>query len=188
MARRDEAKDTASRRRNGLQEDERPIDGHGTLKPHSFTYDPSAQLDYRASGRTPASRPPAVLVLGDDTVVVEAFVRAAARFGSRLTVHTALSAETALLRLAALVHAGTPPDCLVTEHDMPGMSGRMLIGATRVLPGLEDIPVLVLTKLDDPSSRVELARLNVARLPTGVAGADLDVAVEWVREQAAQAR
>lgn len=152
------------------------------------TQDLDATIDEPTPRRTMTGRTTTVMVVDDDSVVLEGFCRAAARSGSSLIVHTAFSAESALLRLTALASAGTPPDCIVTDYYMPGMNGQNLIRTLRMHPGLGDLPVMVMTGYDDPASRAEIARLNVVRLPKGGTGASFDAAVGWALAQGSRTR
>lgn len=47
------------------------------------------------------------------------------------------------------------PDLIVTDYRMPGMNGTQFIRAVRALPGGRDVPIVVVTVLDDRKVRYE---------------------------------
>jgi FixJ family two-component response regulator len=50
------------------------------------------------------------------------------------------------------------PDCLIIDLNMPGMTGRELVG--RVLERIPDLPVIFMTAVDRPESRAEYDALG----------------------------
>lgn len=95
---------------------------------------------------TPPPAPPRhpLLLVVDDSlqhrVLAEGFLASA---GYR--VELAESGAEALARVAA-----APPDLVVLDVRMPGMSGAEVCRAIRALPGGRDLPVLFVTTLQDP--------------------------------------
>jgi two-component system sensor histidine kinase/response regulator len=57
------------------------------------------------------------------------------------TVATAATGEEALEVLAA----GEPPDVILADLGLPGIDGRMFLRMARELPGMQDVPALVLS-------------------------------------------
>lgn len=74
-------------------------------------------------------------------------------------IHTQLQGEHAVY-LAANGKLGLElidrerPDVLVTDYMMPEMDGIALIEAVRARPGLQDLPIILLTAKSDPAARV----------------------------------
>lgn len=58
--------------------------------------------------------------------------------------HT-ISAGSAEEALAALESMQQPPDVIVSDLGLPGMSGLAFLRAVRMLPGLESVPAIALT-------------------------------------------
>ena len=106
-----------------------------------------------------------VLLVDDEDLVRAATAALLAEAGA-----TVVEAASGLAALAAL-RAGDPPDLLVTDYAMPGMSGAALAReAARAIPGL---PVLLITgyaHLTDGS-------LSLPRLAKPFSGRDLTAAV-----------
>lgn len=74
-------------------------------------------------------------------------------------IHTQLQGEHAVY-LAANGQLGLEliererPDVLVTDYMMPEMDGIALIEAVRAMPGMQDLPIILLTAKSDPSDRI----------------------------------
>ena len=86
------------------------------------------------------------------------------------TVETADDGDTALTKLKG----GFKPDLMITDINMPKMSGLELIQNTRALPGFRFMPILVLTSESQQSRREEAKRLGATGwLVKPVGGADL---------------
>ena len=69
-----------------------------------------------------------------------------------------------------------PPDCLILDLNMPGMTGRELLG--RVLERVPDLPVIFMTAVENPEARVEFDILGAAAfLPKPVEAQDLIAAI-----------
>ncbi|HSQ71785.1 MAG TPA: response regulator, partial [Rubrivivax sp.] len=88
---------------------------------------------------------PAVLLVDDDEVNLLLTELALRERGFRIA--GASSGEQAL----ALLRDWTP-DIVVLDAMMPGMDGSQTCRALRRLPGHENVPVLMLTGLDDDAS------------------------------------
>ncbi len=91
------------------------------------------------------SEQPKVLLVDDDDVNL--LLTSIALREQGFSVTEAPSGERALELLA-----GWLPDVVVLDALMPGMDGFQTCRELRVLPGLESLPVLVLTGLDDDAS------------------------------------
>ncbi len=89
--------------------------------------------------------PPQVLLVDDDEVNL--LIIAAALRERGFSITQAASGEEALRRLADVV-----PDVLVLDALMPGLDGFETCRAVRARAGLQALPVLMLTGLDDDAS------------------------------------
>ncbi|RLJ40160.1 diguanylate cyclase [Acidovorax sp. 106] len=78
-----------------------------------------------------------LLIVDDDITVIQVLAKALAGIGS---VRYALNGTDAL-RLAEQ----EPPDVMLLDAHMPGMSGFEVLGAMRAQPLLEDVPVIFIT-------------------------------------------
>jgi two-component system chemotaxis sensor kinase CheA len=79
-----------------------------------------------------------VLVVDDSELTRDMLVSLARR--TRLRVVEAVNGREALSKMA-----GSPPDLILTDLDMPIMDGFELIAKVRADPGLRETPVVVLT-------------------------------------------
>ena len=52
------------------------------------------------------------------------------------------------------------PDLIITDHQMPGMTGTELVRTLRERPLLRDVPILMVTTVDDPETRREAVLLG----------------------------
>jgi signal transduction histidine kinase len=87
-----------------------------------------------------------VLVVDDDPVMRELASAKLAEAGYR--PETAADGAAGL----AAARAGDPPILIITDIDMPGMSGFELTRALRVDPALHDVPVIVITGSEHPNA------------------------------------
>lgn len=55
----------------------------------------------------------------------------------------------------------SPPDLILTDLMMPGLSGERLVQEVRRRPELDDVPILVLSAVADEASRIRLLREGV---------------------------
>jgi PAS domain S-box-containing protein len=85
----------------------------------------------------PAARPAAVLLVDDEDLVRTSTASVLRELGYQ--VREAASAAEAL----AVMRAGTPPDVVVTDHMMPGMTGAQL--ATELRRYSAGLPILMIT-------------------------------------------
>lgn len=125
-----------------------------------------------ASGREPFTPPqtPARILVCDDAPSLRAMM--AAVLGRTYSVLLTATAEEALQRAP-----GFAPDLVITDHILPGISGRDLVGRLRANPAFEDVPIILLTAVSDAEARAE-----------GIeAGAD-EYLVKPVRERELRAR
>ncbi|GAA2247320.1 MULTISPECIES: response regulator transcription factor [Kitasatospora] len=90
-----------------------------------------------------------VLIADDDAAIRRSLER-----GLRLSGFTVLVAEDGpgAMRLLAGAGAGSPPDVVVLDVSMPGLSGIEVCRALRA--GGDDTPVLMLSALDEVTDRV----------------------------------
>ena len=100
--------------------------------PHAFDADDSPER-------------PKVLLVDDDEVTLMLTAEALRERG--FDMHEAASGEQALERLADWM-----PDIIVLDAMMPGLDGFATCVALRASPGFENMPVLMLTGLDDEAS------------------------------------
>jgi predicted signal transduction protein with EAL and GGDEF domain/DNA-binding response OmpR family regulator len=91
------------------------------------------------------ARPPRVLLVDDDEINLMLTAIALRERGFEIT--EAGSGEQALQRLAQVA-----PDIVVLDALMPGLDGFQTCAALRALPAFENMPVLMLTGLDDEGS------------------------------------
>jgi two-component system chemotaxis response regulator CheY len=92
-------------------------------------------------------------------------------------VETAEDGVKALSKLKT----GVKIDLLITDINMPIMNGIELIQATRALPGLRFIPILILTTESQQAKRDEAKKLGATGwLVKPVSGADLIKVIKQV--------
>jgi signal transduction histidine kinase len=94
---------------------------------------------------------PRVLVVEDDTVLCRLIVRA---LQSQYCVASATDGSEGLRKALE-----TPPDLVLSDMRMPGMSGLELLRAIRADPHLQDVPFILLTAMEDQT--VRLSALSV---------------------------
>ncbi len=90
-----------------------------------------------------------LLIVDDDITVIQVLAKALAGIGS---IRYALNGSDAL-RLAEQ----EPPDVVLLDAHMPGMTGFEVLGAMRTHPLLEDVPVILITSQN--SQEMEAAGL-----------------------------
>jgi len=94
---------------------------------------------------------PTILVVDDDQPIVLLMRSLLREFGFEPV--TALSGAAALEAARA-----TPPALVLLDKNMPGMSGAEVARALRAEPGLEEVPILVLS--GEPMSPDELTAMQ----------------------------
>ena len=94
---------------------------------------------------TPA--PALILVVDDQAANRETLVELLAAQNCRF-------AEAANGPEALQLAAATPPDLVLLDVMMPGMDGYEVCRRLRADPGLAEVPVIMITALDDPASRL----------------------------------
>jgi len=104
---------------------------------------------------TKASRPITILLVDDDPdcrMLVRDIITAAA---SRARVCEASDGREALdfLRRAGPFADSPRPDLIYLDVEMPGLSGREVLKAIRSDPALREIPVVMLTGVDEEDER-----------------------------------
>ncbi|MFO0879048.1 MAG: response regulator [Gemmataceae bacterium] len=93
------------------------------------------------------SRDPTLLVVDDEPIGRAAFQSLLAGQGYRLEY--ANDGPSALQKAADLL-----PDLIILDVMMPGMDGFEVTRRVRALPALAEVPILLVTALDDPASRL----------------------------------
>jgi len=74
--------------------------------------------------------------------------------------YRSLSVDSGAALLAAV--AATPPDAILLDLMMPGMDGFEVVRRLRATPATHELPVVMLTAVDDAASRARLAAAGVA--------------------------
>jgi len=103
---------------------------------------PAIQVEASATADTAAAGAATVLVIDDDATVRELMQRLLAREGFRVV--TATSGEAGL-RLAKELR----PDAITLDVIMPSMDGWAVLAALKADPEVAEIPVIMLTIVDD---------------------------------------
>ena len=116
-----------------------------------------------------------VLVIEDERNISEAIRFILTREGWQVDVTADGAAALASLSAA-------PPDMVILDLMLPGISGFDILRSLRASPATQDVPVLMLTAKGQSADRDEAARLGVTRFMTKpFANADV---VATVRELA----
>jgi len=100
-----------------------------------------------------------ILVIDDDSrnrKLVETLLRAGG--------HDTRSAESGKAALDAV--ATDPPDLILLDLMMPGMDGFEVLQRLKAGPATRDIPIIMVTALDDDASRARLAAAGVSDVIT----------------------
>ncbi|HEY5208801.1 MAG TPA: response regulator [Stellaceae bacterium] len=108
----------------------------------------SAETQSRDHGTVSIMAPKKVLAVDDSETYLRAL--AAQLLLDGLDVVLARSGEEALALLAV-----RPVDCILLDLVMPGISGHETCRRIKDTPGLRDIPVVMLTALDDRAAMIE---------------------------------
>jgi two-component system, chemotaxis family, chemotaxis protein CheY len=109
------------------------------------------------------------ILIVDDSATMLMSLRAGLALGG-FNVEAANSGQTALDNLKS----GIKPDLILTDINMPGMTGLELIAKIRALPGFRFTPILTLTTESETSKRAEAKRLGATGwLVKPLAGKDL---------------
>jgi Response regulator containing a CheY-like receiver domain and an HD-GYP domain len=94
---------------------------------------------------------PIILVIDDDLPILALMRSLLREFGFE-----PVTAESGVLALAAA--RARPPSLVLIDKHMPGMTGAEVIRVLREEPGLERVPILILS--GEPASPSELASLR----------------------------
>ena len=89
-------------------------------------------------------------MLVDDSLTVRMSLQAIVT-NAGFDVVTAANGRDALEQ----VHAGLTPDLIITDLNMPHMDGITLVGELRQIPGMRQVPLLILTTESQPATRAE---------------------------------
>ena len=99
-------------------------------------------LRQRATVEEPERAPPRILLVDDDHDYADTLADRLGKAG--YVVAVAESGEAGIARLAA-----EPFDCIVLDLHMPGLAGEETCRRIKAAPMVRDIPVVMLTALDD---------------------------------------
>jgi CheY-like chemotaxis protein len=100
-----------------------------------------------------------VLVIEDDPQDAFFLRRAFSKAGLRATVWVAVDGSEARLRLSSTC---LPPDLVILDLTLPGESGLTVLRWLKEQPGMNDLPVVVLTGSADPSDQEWALKLGAA--------------------------
>ncbi|SDE03626.1 response regulator transcription factor [Limimaricola pyoseonensis] len=100
-----------------------------------------------------------VLLIEDEPNIIEAISFILSRDG--WTVHTHSDGATALDRVRA-----HPPDLVILDAMLPGLSGFDILGELRADAGLGDLPVMMLTARGQDRDRALAMRLGATHFMT----------------------
>src|SRR6266702_7379841 len=101
-------------------------------------------------------RQPTVLLVEDDAAVAQMY-----RLQLELEGHLVLTAADAETGLS--IAERFEPDLIVLDIGLPGMNGLALLDAIRANHRLHEIPILILTNLDDPDIEKRSIALGARR-------------------------
>jgi two-component system chemotaxis response regulator CheY len=93
---------------------------------------------------------PSTVFIVDDSVTILMSMEAILRKGG-YTVAKAASGEEAVTKL----QGGLKPNLVITDIHMPGMNGIELIRKIRTMPGIQFVPILVVTTESQQAKRDE---------------------------------
>jgi two-component system chemotaxis response regulator CheY len=93
---------------------------------------------------------PSTVFIVDDSVTILMSLEAILRKGG-FTVAKAATGEEAVTKL----QAGLKPHLVITDIHMPGMNGIELIRKIRTMPGIQFVPILVVTTESQQAKRDE---------------------------------
>jgi len=99
-----------------------------------------------------------VLVIDDDPDALDLMTRCLSKQGFR--VHSSASGEGGLLLAKQL-----QPDAIILDVMMPSMDGWAVLSALKADPDLTDIPVIMITFLDDKNHGLKLGAAEYLRKP-----------------------
>ena len=116
-----------------------------------------------------------ILIVDDSATMVMSLKTTLVMSGFK--VETANNGQAALDKLKA----GVRPDLVLTDINMPGMTGLELIGKIRAMSGFRFIPILTLTTESETSKREEGKRLGATGwLVKPISGNDLVKVIKQV--------
>jgi two-component system, chemotaxis family, chemotaxis protein CheY len=93
---------------------------------------------------------PSIVFIVDDSTTILMSMEAILRKGG-FTVAKAASGEEAMTKL----QGGLKPNLIITDIHMPGMNGIELIRKVRIMPGIQFVPILVVTTESQQTKRDE---------------------------------
>ena len=125
------------------------------MMPLSLEVEPTLQPRER-----PATRPARVLVADDDPAMLELLVQSLGADGHEIVEAT--SGAELRLRLDALWLMGTPPDLVVSDVRMPGLSGLEVLAEMKADDRFA--PVILITAFGDHDVHERARRLGVVAI------------------------
>jgi signal transduction histidine kinase/DNA-binding response OmpR family regulator len=112
------------------------------VMPRSVTFEPKAGLEKNPGSPDESAKAGTVLVIDDEPTVHDLLNRAISKYGFH--VESALTGEEGL-RLARKLH----PQAITLDAMMPGMDGWAVLTSLKSDPEVADIPVIMLTIVDN---------------------------------------
>lgn len=131
-----------------------------------------------------------LLLVEDDPVDTELFLRAAKKAGFATPIRTAASGEEALACLQDVKpNAGVPPVLVVTDINMPGLNGHEVVEDVRKDPTLSGTLFIMLSSSDQDKDVARAYRNGViAYVPKGATSEAIarcvDLAQAYIRAAA----
>ncbi len=109
------------------------------------------------------------ILIVDDSLTMTMSVKSSLKMNG-FEVQTAADGVQAMI----VLKGGMKPDLIITDINMPNMSGFELIKQIKALPGMRFVPILTLTTESDPKKRDEGKKLGATGwLVKPISGTDL---------------
>lgn len=124
--------------------------------PHERTATPLDLAAALATAVRRGSAPPRVLLADDDALTRQGVALALAKRLGPLIIESASDGDRAYVAARE-----RPPDIAVLDLDMPGMNGIELSAMLRSIPGLETLPILILSGCITPADELVFEHLRV---------------------------
>lgn len=104
-----------------------------------------------------------IFLVDDDVDDLEIFCNALDGIGLDAVCFTATNGQEALQKLTS---GEVKPDIIFLDLNMPLMNGKQFLTQIKQKPGLDKIPVVILSTSSDPESVVEAKRLGASHFLT----------------------